>query len=468
MPTLFLCSYFSQNVSIERFTMIRFVSAFVALLSLAGAPLQAWAGVFNPTTFTLDNGMEVVVLPNHRAPVALHMVWYKVGSADEPKGKSGMAHLLEHLMFKGTTNNPDGAFSRILAQHGGQENAFTTYDYTGYHQTVAANRLEMVMALEADRMSNLTMDPADVVTERDVVLEERNQRIENNPGARLRVEAQQKLYPEGHPYGRPIIGWREELASVTREDVLAFYKQHYAPNNAVLVVAGDVKVEDVKRLAQKYYGAIAPANGLAHPSLVVNGAIAGGETVLKDERVRQPAWSETVLQPSYTNGDIKRIVALEVLGEALGDGSTSRLYRKLVIEQSLADGAGTHYDSSSRGDGSFLFHATPRPGVELDTLAAAVHAEAKRLLDEGFEAGELDRIKKRMISGAVFARDEMKTGAYTIGAALASGHPLTTVEDWPDYIAAVSEQDVLDALAAVLGEPRRITTKLLPDEGTGS
>ena len=448
-------------------TRTAFAFLLIGLLAAAPAPSPAAAmdGVFNPQTFTLDNGMAVVVLPNHRAPVVLHMVWYKVGSVDEPKGKSGMAHLLEHLMFKGTAAHPDGEFSRILAQHGGQENAFTTYDYTGYYQTVAADRLAMVMELEADRMTHLVLDPADVATERDVVLEERNQRIENNPSARLRVEADQKLFPKDHPYGRPIIGWRDELASVTREDALAFYKDHYAPDNAVLVVAGDVDVAEVKRLAELHYGPIpprAPAPAPA-PSLISDAPIEGGVTVLRDARVQQPGWSETILQPSYTNGDIKRVVALEVLSEALGDAGTSRLYRKLVIEQALAVSAGTSYDSGSRGEGRFLFHASPRPGVELDELAAAVHAESKRLLVEGFEPGELERIKARLISGAVFARDEMKTGAWTIGAALAAGHAVSTVEDWPAHIRAVSEQDVLDALAAVLAEPRRITTKLLPD-----
>lgn len=444
--------------------------ALLALASLAFAPttVQAQSGVFNPQTFTLDNGMQVVVLANHRAPVVLHMVWYKAGSSDEPKGKSGVAHLLEHLMFKGTAKNPDGAFSRALAKHGGQENAFTNYDYTGYYQSVAADRLEMVMALEADRMTNLVLDAADVATERDVVLEERNQRIENNPGARLRIEAAQKLFPKDHPYGRPIIGWRPELAALTREDALAFYKSHYAPDNAILVVAGDVDVQDVKRLAQKHYGPIAAANAAPRTSLITDAAIEGGETILQDERVRQPGWSESVLQPSYTNGNVKRIAALEVLHEALGGGATSRLYRKLVIEQAVAVNAGTYYDSGARGEGRFMFHASPQPGVDLDTLAAAVHGEAQRLLDHGMMDGELARIKKRLVSAAVFARDEMKTGAWTIGAALAADHPISAVENWPEHIRAVSEQDVQDALAAVLAEPRRIVSKLLPTAGEGS
>lgn len=448
--------------------MTRYVSALLALLMLAAYAPQAWAKVFSPVTFTLSNGMEVVVLPNPRAPVVLHMVWYKVGAADEPAGKSGIAHLLEHLMFKGTAKNPDGAFSRILAQHGGQENAFTNSDYTGYHQTVAADRLSMVMELEADRMTNLVLAPGDVATERDVVLEERSQRIGNDPAQRLRVEADKKLHPEGHPYGRPIIGWPGELETVTREDALAFYRAHYAPDNAILVVAGDVVAAEVKTLAEKYYGVI-PARGVKpRPSLIGGAPIPGGEAVLKDPRVRQSAWSETVVQPSYTNGAPQRVLALEVLSEILGDAGTSRLYRKLVIERALAVSAGTFYDASPRGEGAFVFHASPRPGVSLEQLAQAVRTEAERLLKDGLEPGELERVKTRLQANAVFARDELKTGAYTIGAALASGHTLEDVEAWPERLAAVTEQDVKDALRAVLEDQRRVTTKLLPEAEGGA
>ena len=446
-----------------------FTLCIVCLLTLFSG--HANAGVFNPRTFTLANGMQVVVLPNHRAPVVLHMVWYRAGSADEPKGKSGVAHLLEHLMFKGTTKNPDGAFSKKLAQHGGQENAFTSHDYTGYHQTIAADRLEMVMALEADRMTNLVLDPADVKTERDVVLEERNQRIENNPSARLREQAHQTLFPKDHPYGRPVIGWRNELASLTREDALAFYQANYAPDNAILVVAGDVDVHEVKRLAEKYYGVIDVSPVKPRRDLVVKSPIKGGETILTDERVRQPVWSKTILQPSLANGPNERIAALEVLSEILGDGGTSRLYRKLVIEKQLAVNTGTYYDSGARGDGRFILYASPRSSVDLEVLANAVEAEAKRMLDEGLEPGELDRVKSRMVSNAIFARDEMKAGAWSIGSALASKHTIEDVEDWPTRIKAVSEQDVLDALKGVLGDPRFITTKLLPEplkKGGGS
>jgi zinc protease len=441
---------------------VLYVLSVVALMLSMGTT-TAIAGVFNPQTFVLKNGMQVVVLPNHRAPVVLHMVLYKAGSADEPEGKSGIAHLLEHLMFKGTPKHPNGEFSKTLARHGGQENAFTSFDYTGYHQTVASDRLEMVMELEADRMTNLVLKPEDVTTERAVVLEERNQRIESKPSARLREQANQKLYPKGHPYGRPIIGWRAELEALTREDALAFYKDHYAPDNAILVVAGDVNMDDVKRLAETYYGPI-PARGLGErKSLVTQGPVTGGETVLRDARVKQASWAETIIQPSLTNGDPKRVAALEVLEELLGGGGTARLYRALVVERPLAVSVGAYYDQGARGDGQFAFYASPRPGVSLNQISAAVRNEVQKVLDQGLKDGELARIKKRMLADAVFSRDAMKTGAWSIGGALAAGHSIDDVEMWPERIRAVTEQEILDALKAVLNEPRRITTKLLPN-----
>ena len=440
------------------------VSLFLSVFALTASQTQA-EGVFNPRTFKLDNGMDVVVLPNHRAPVVLHMVWYKVGSAEEPEGKSGIAHLLEHLMFKGTPKHPDGEFSKRIAEYGGQENAFTSLDYTGYYQTVASDQLDMVMELEADRMTNLVLSPEDVRTERAVVLEERNSRIETKPAARLREQSNQKLYPKDHPYGRPIIGWRGEIEKLTREDALAFYKQHYAPDNAILVVAGDVTLERVKALAEQHYGPIQPANIKPRKSLLVEAKIEGGETVLKDARVKQASWSENIIQPSLTNGDPVRVAALEVLSEILGSNGTSRLYRALVIGEPLAVSVGTYYDSAQRGDGRFVFYASPRPGVDLDDLKAAVYAEANKLLAEGLKSDELARVKKRMQAEAIFSRDALKTGAWAIGGVLAQGHSIDDIEKWPERIAGVTEQDVLDALRAVMDEPKRTTAKLVPQEG---
>lgn len=325
------------------------------------------------------------------------------------------------------------------------------------------------MELEADRMTNLVLRSEDVITERAVVLEERNQRVEGKPGARLREQANKKLFPKDHPYTRPIIGWRAELSVLDRDDALAFYQAHYSPNNAILVVAGDVKVDEVKKLAQKYYAPIPARNVVGPRDLLTTDPVAGGETVLRDARVKQVSWSESVIQPSLSSGSPKRIVALEILSELLGGGSTSRLYRTLVIDQGIAVAAGAYYDADARGDGRFGFYAAPRPDITLDQVAAAVHQEVQRLQRDGLEEGELARMKKRMLAAAIFSRDAMKSGAWAIGRALAAGHSIEDVEAWPERISAVSEQDVLDALTAVMAEPRRITTKLLPNgNGDGS
>ena len=205
------------------------------------------------TTFKLDNGMDIVVLEDHRAPVVVHMVWYRVGAADEPPGKSGIAHFLEHLLFKGTDDLEAGELSAIVARNGGSDNAVTSWDYTAYFQRIAADRLELMMEMEADRMRDLRMTPQDVATERQVVLEERGQRVDSEPNALFREQRNAAQYLN-HPYGIPVIGWRHEMEQLNRDDAFSFYRRYYAPNNAILVVAGDVLPDDVLALAKKYYG----------------------------------------------------------------------------------------------------------------------------------------------------------------------------------------------------------------------
>jgi zinc protease len=237
----------------SRPTLVPILCLFVAFLVLASQPRGAQAKVFEPETFTLDNGLEVVVVANRRAPIVTHMLWYKVGAADEPPGKSGIAHFLEHLMFKGTDTLGPGEFSDIIARNGGQENAFTSYDYTGYFQTVAKDRLDIIMKYEADRMTNLTLSDEVVLPERDVVLEERRSRIDREPGAQLGEALRAVLFLH-HPYGVPVIGWEEEIRGLTSADAIDFYRRWYAPNNAVLIVAGDVDAEEVRALAETHTG----------------------------------------------------------------------------------------------------------------------------------------------------------------------------------------------------------------------
>ena len=348
----------------------------LALTLVVGSPAEG--AVFKPETFTLDNGMQVVVVTNRRAPVVSHHVWYKVGSADSPLGKSGLAHFLEHLMFKGTANLEPGEFSRIVARNGGNENAFTGPDYTGYFQTIAKDRLELVMRMEADRMVNLVLDDDEVVRERSVVLEERSQRTDNDPGARLGEQLNATQFYH-HPYRLPVIGWRHEMETYSREDALDFYRAWYAPNNAVLIVAGDIDAAELRPLAEKYYGAI-PARPVPERDRVQEPPQdARREVVLSDPRVQQPYWLRSYLAPSFSAGASEHAYPLEVLSEILGGTSTSRLYRSLVIEQKLATSAGAYYRGTALDLTTFRVYATPRPGVSLDQLEAAVEAELDRL-----------------------------------------------------------------------------------------
>jgi zinc protease len=272
------------------FASRRMVAALASLLLLAaalGSIRPATAGIFNPASFTLSNGLTVVVLTNDRLPVVSQMVWYKVGAADDPSGKSGLAHFLEHLMFRGTGDIAPGEFSRIVSRNGGVDNAFTSADTTAYYQTVAADRLELVMKLEADRMTNLALDEKEVLPERQVIIEERRSRTENNPGALLREQMNAAMFLN-HPYRIPIIGWRQEMETLSREDALAFYKRHYAPNNAILIISGDVTIERVRELAEKYYGAIKPASVPPRVRAPEPPQIAARRVTLESDRVRDP------------------------------------------------------------------------------------------------------------------------------------------------------------------------------------
>ncbi len=428
------------------------------------APVRA--GVFNPETFTLSNGMQVVVVTNRIAPVVNHMVWYRVGAADEPPGRSGVAHYLEHLMFLGTTQVPGGRFSDVVARNGGQENAFTGADYTGYFQEIAVDRLPEMMRLEADRMVNLTVAPEQALTERDVITEERRERIDNDPSARLSEQMSAALY-QNHPYGTPIIGWEQEMAALTLDDAMAFYRTWYAPNNAILAVSGDIDAATLRPLAEATYGRIParPVPDRVRPQEPPRAA--ERRVVLRDDAVQLASWRRYYLAPSYGTGEDSTSYALEVLTEILGEGTSSRLYRSLVIEQQLAVGAGTSYSPRDLDDTIFLGWATPRPGVDPAAVEAAFDQEIARLLRDGVTAEELAAAKDRLVIQAIYARDSVAGPARVLGAALAVDRTVEQVEAWPDRIAAVTADQVLAAARAVLTPERSVTGLLLPGDGTG-
>jgi zinc protease len=406
----------------------------------------------------------VVVVPNHRAPVVTHMVWYKVGSADETHGKSGIAHIFEHLMFKGTKDYGPGVFSRAVARNGGRENAFTSRDYTAYFQTITASRLELVMKMEADRMSNLIIDQKQVDSERLVVLEERRSRTDNNPGAILGEHVRAALFLN-HPYGRPIIGWEHEVRALQLADFMSFYKRWYTPANAILVVAGDITAETLKPLAEKYYGAIPSAPAIQRRRPQEPPQRAARRVTLKDQRVKESSWSRSYLAPGYLSGDTRHAYPLQVLAEILSSGATSRLYRSLVVEKKRMISAGASYGADNLGPSRFAFYASPRPDVSLEKTEELMDEEIASLLKSGVTGEEVSRAIKLLQNEAIYARDSLRAGAQSMGSALAAGRTVEDVEAWPDRIGEVTLQQVNDAARAVFKIERSVTSLLLPKGG---
>ena len=419
--------------------------------------------MFSPAYFKLDNGLEVVVIENHRVPAVIQMLWYKVGAADEAPGESGVAHLFEHLMFKGTEKTPPGEFSAFVRRHGGRENAFTSWDNTGYFQVVPRDQLDRVMAYEADRMQGLVLTDEDIESERDVVLEEWNERVAQSPSAQLSAEMAAALF-RNHPYGRPIIGWRHEIETLDRDTLKAFYKRYYAPDNAVLVVAGDVTPDEVKAMAETHFGPIPAANNPPAPWTTEPPPRAEKRVVLRDERVRDPSWRRVYLAPSYRTEGSEHALALEVLSEILGDGSVGRLAKNLVRGTEQAVAAGVYYSGDNRGPGRFLIYGVPSEGTTLPELEQAIDAELAALLADGVTEEEVAATVKRLLSAAVYARDDLETGARVLGKTLANGGTIADVEEWPDRLAAVTAADVMAAARLVLQPEGAVTGELLPKE----
>ena len=430
-------------------------------LCLAALPVSVPAAVFNPQTFTLANGMQVVVVPNRRAPVVVHMVWYRVGAADEPVGKSGIAHFLEHLMFKGTETIPPGEFSKIVASNGGRDNAFTSQDYTAYFQNVARDKLELVMKMEADRMRNLVLTDKEVLPERDVVLEERRSRTDNDPGSQLYESAQSALFMN-HPYRLPVIGWKHEIQGLTTEDALAFYRRFYAPNNAILIVAGDVDAQELRPLAEKYYGVIPRGPNIVRERVQEPVHYAERKVELRSPRVRQPSWSRTYLAPSYRTAEGNEAYALQVLSQIIDGGATTRLYRELVVVQGVASSVGAWYSPDQYDLGLFNISVSPRPGKTLDEAEAALRLQIDKLIRDGITDKELERAKQSMVSSAIYVRDSLRAAPNILGRALTTGRTVADVEAWPERISAVTREQVEEAARALFTSRRSVTSVLVP------
>lgn len=416
--------------------------------------------------FQLGNGMQAVVIPDHRAPIVTHMVWYKAGGADEPPGSSGIAHFLEHLMFKGTEKIASGEFSKIVARHGGRDNAFTTQDATAYFQRVAKDRLPLVMEMEADRMANLKLDEKDVLTERKVILEERRSRVDNDPGSILQEQMMAALYL-AHPYRIPVIGWENEMRQLSREDAMAFYKRFYEPDNAILVVAGDVESDEVLRLAEAHYGRIArPAAAAPHARVQEPAPQAPRKVILQDPRAGKATLQRFYLAPSASTGAPREAEALELLAHVLGSSTTGKLYRKLVIEERMASSAGGWYGAVARDSGRFGVYAVAVRDDELETIERAMDATIADIREKGVSEQDLDRAKNALIADLVYELDNNSTLARIYGWGLATGLTIEDIESEPERLASVTVEDVREAARKYLDPKRSVTGFLIPDRKT--
>jgi zinc protease len=424
--------------------------------------LKASPAVSRVSEFKLANGLQVVVVPDHRAPVVTHYVWYRVGSADEPPGVSGIAHFLEHLMFKSTDRIEAGAFSKVIARLGGQDNAFTSHDVTGYYERVAKERLKTVMEMEADRMVNLKLTEKEVATEREVIIEERRSRTENSPSSILSEQMSAALY-QNHPYRIPIIGWMHEMAKLSREDALAFYKRFYAPNNAIVVVAGDVTVEEVKTLAEAAYGALKPNLDIKKRERPQEPPHRAPRRVeFKDPRAGNASVRRFYLAPSIPTAAPGEAEALYLLMKVAANGSTSRLYQRLVSEEKIASSAGGWYSGTGLDSGSIGIFVVAAPDVDLDKVEASVDRVLHEMRETGVTADELERAKKAFIAEFVYESDSQSALARRYAEGLLLGLTIEQVNDWPAAIAKVTAEDVSRAAAKHLDIRNSVTGKLIP------
>lgn len=445
--------------------MVRKILGMALLVAAWGQ--GAWAQNVPVTRYALENGMEVVVIEDHRAPIVTHMVWYRIGAADEPVGKSGIAHFLEHLMFKGTEAVPDAIFSEVIEANGGNDNAFTSQDYTAYYQQVAVDRLPLMMEMEADRMRGLILDDAAMLTELDVVLEERALRTDSDPGS-LFTEQRDAAQFLNHPYGTPVIGWRDEVEALTLQDALDFYHLYYAPNNAILVVAGDVQPESVLALAQQYYGPVLPSPEIT-PRLRPQEPPQRAARRLEyhDERVSNPYVIRTYLAPNRRAGAQKEAAALSLLANVLGGGGiTSLLGQRLQIEEDIALATGAFYSGLSYDPDTLGMYVVPKPGVSLEDAEARLDATLAFLLENGVNPARLARSKAKLLADAVYAMDSQMGLAQRYGAALTTGLTVGDVAAWPDILQAVTEEDILAAAQDVLDIRQSVTGYLMGAEET--
>lgn len=413
----------------------------------------------------LQNGMQVVVIPNHRAPVVTHMIWMKVGGSDNLPGRSGMAHYFEHLMFKGTPTTGPGEFSKTIKTLGGDDNAFTGQDYTAFYESVSVDNLPKVMAMDADRLVNLNPPPDHYKSEKSVVIEERRQRTDNDPRAIFGEQMNSALFVN-HPYGTPVIGWMDEIEKYEWPDVKVYYDTWYAPNNAILVVSGDITADQLKPLAEKYYGNIPKKNIPVRLRPHVPPAL--GDTLLQvhDDSIHQPMYEKIYLAPSE-HMNRSEALALEVLADIMDGGPTTRLYKSLVVNQKKAVNVDFNYNADALDYGTISLGGVPADNVTPADIGALINTEIRKVIDQGVTDSEVKDAVQRLTDAAIFARDSVSGPAMIFGAALATGSTVQDVENWSADIGKITAAQVKDVAAKYLDDSKpwirpAVTGYLLP------
>ena len=395
---------------------------------------------FKPKTHTLKNGLKIIVIENNRVPAVAHSIWYKVGSADEPEGKSGIAHFLEHLLFKGTDKLKPGEFSQIVARNGGKENAFTSKNYTGYFQLIHKSKLELVMSLEADRMKNIKLIKKEFENEKTVVLEERYSRVDNDPSSLLSEQINASLYMN-HPYRKPIIGWEHEIKNLSLEDVMSFYRKYYSPNNAIIVVCGDVNLNEVVTIAKKYFSSINPSKIEKRDWTQEPTQHAPRKIILESKNTAIPVFKRHYLVPTYTKSK-KESLTLEVFSEIFGNLSTGMLHEEFVKNKKLATSAATYYYPDGFGDTSFIISIIPKKDIKLEEIELHLDDFLEKIKKRKFDSKKLEKIKKRFVNDTIYAQDSLYMGMRIFGSALTTGYSLEEIINWPNDINQISIEDL--------------------------
>ncbi|MAI08208.1 MAG: peptidase M16 [Magnetococcales bacterium] len=437
------------------------------LFTLALMPLSAWGLDFE--NFKLENGLDVYVIEDHRTPVVVNFVWYKAGAGDEEEGKTGLAHMLEHLMFKGTENIPPQEFSKIVARHGGKDNAFTSYDYTAYFQKVAKENLPKMMEIEAERMTGLTFTDQEFQPERDVILEERRWRIDSKPQNKFFEEFAHYSLPN-HPYGRPVIGWEKDIKNYTYEMNHDWYKKWYQPSNAILILIGDITTAEAKPLVEKTYGQVPSTQKIEHEPWTVEPLFKEAKRFKKiDQDVNLPFFVRSYRTTSLFKGmagtepSTEDVLPLDVLSQILGGGASSYLYEALVKDMKLADSVSVDYSPVARGETTFDFMIQPKEGVKLSELEKAFDEKLEEFVESDISKEDIQRAVTKLKSLDVYGRDDPFAAAYGLGKFLVAGGEAKDFDNWLTDIEKVTKDDLLRVFKKYMVLKQSTTGLLVPD-----